>query len=213
MGRIGPTEIIIIAVLIILIFGWKRLPDAARSLGRSARVFKSEVDGRAPPPRYFGDSDDRFELLGMLPARFNRLAIYRGSLLHSAIVVEKRETLKSWTILLAIIAFGFSLIGTFIVRSGVITSVHSFASDPTRGVFILGILAAFVGGALTLFTARAGAMTARGVFAPVSREGALLLNNLLLAVAAFVVFIGTIWPLVAEMAWNRKLSVLSLIHI
>ncbi|KGJ13355.1 heme lyase CcmF/NrfE family subunit [Paracoccus sanguinis] len=129
------------------------------------------------------------------------------ALLHSAIVVEKRETLKSWTILLAIIAFGFSLIGTFIVRSGVITSVHSFASDPTRGVFILGILAAFVGGALTLFTARAGAMTARGVFAPVSREGALLLNNLLLAVAAFVVFIGTIWPLVAEMAWNRKLSV------
>ncbi|QJD17740.1 heme lyase CcmF/NrfE family subunit [Paracoccus sanguinis] len=129
------------------------------------------------------------------------------ALLHSAIVVEKRETLKSWTILLAIIAFGFSLIGTFIVRSGVITSVHSFASDPTRGVFILGILAAFVGGALTLFTARAGAMTARGVFAPVSREGALLLNNLLLAVAAFVVFIGTIWPLVAEMAWNRRLSV------
>ena len=129
------------------------------------------------------------------------------ALLHSAIVVEKRETLKSWTILLAIIAFGFSLIGTFIVRSGVITSVHSFASDPTRGVFILGILAAFVGGALTLFSARAGAMTARGVFAPVSREGALLLNNLLLAVAAFVVFIGTIWPLVAEMAWNRKLSV------
>ena len=129
------------------------------------------------------------------------------ALLHSAIVVEKREVLKSWTILLAIMAFGFSLIGTFIVRSGVITSVHSFASDPTRGVFILGILAAFVGGALTLFTARAGAMTARGVFAPVSREGALLLNNLLLAVAAFVVFIGTIWPLVAEMAWNRKLSV------
>ena len=129
------------------------------------------------------------------------------ALLHSAIVVEKREVLKSWTILLAIIAFGFSLIGTFIVRSGVITSVHSFASDPTRGVFILAILAAFVGGALTLYAARAGAMTARGVFAPVSREGALLLNNLLLAVAAFVVFIGTIWPLVAEMAWGRKLSV------
>ena len=129
------------------------------------------------------------------------------ALLHSAIVVEKREVLKSWTILLAIIAFGFSLIGTFIVRSGVITSVHSFASDPTRGIFILAILAAFVGGALTLYAARAGSMTARGVFAPVSREGALLLNNLLLAVAAFVVFIGTIWPLVAEMAWGRKLSV------
>ena len=129
------------------------------------------------------------------------------ALLHSAIVVEKREVLKSWTILLAIIAFGFSLIGTFIVRSGVITSVHSFASDPTRGIFILAILATFVGGALTLYAARAGSMTARGVFAPVSREGALLLNNLLLAVAAFVVFIGTIWPLVAEMAWGRKLSV------
>lgn len=129
------------------------------------------------------------------------------ALLHSAIVVEKREVLKSWTILLAIIAFGFSLIGTFIVRSGIITSVHSFASDPTRGVFILGILALFVGAALTLFAARAGSMTARGVFAPVSREGALLLNNLLLAVATFVVFIGTVWPLVAEMAWGRKLSV------
>ena len=129
------------------------------------------------------------------------------ALLHSAIVVEKREVLKSWTILLAIIAFGFSLIGTFIVRSGVITSVHSFASDPTRGIFILAILATFVGGALTLYAARAGSMTARGVFAPVSREGALLLNNLLLAVAAFVVLIGTIWPLVAEMAWGRKLSV------
>ncbi|WP_134725858.1 heme lyase CcmF/NrfE family subunit [Paracoccus luteus] len=130
-----------------------------------------------------------------------------AALLHSAIVVEKRETLKAWTILLAIMAFGFSLIGTFIVRSGVITSVHSFASDPSRGVFILAILAFFVGGALTLFAARAGSMTARGVFAPVSREGALLLNNLLLAVAAFVVFVGTIWPLVAEMAWGRKLSV------
>ncbi|HRO13610.1 MAG TPA: heme lyase CcmF/NrfE family subunit [Paracoccus sp. (in: a-proteobacteria)] len=130
-----------------------------------------------------------------------------GALLHSAIVVEKRETLKSWTILLAILAFGFSLIGTFIVRSGVITSVHSFASDPSRGVFILGILAVFVGGALTLYAARAGAMTARGVFAPVSREGALLLNNLLLAVACFVVFVGTVWPLVAEMGWGRKLSV------
>ncbi|HMM07595.1 MAG TPA: heme lyase CcmF/NrfE family subunit [Paracoccus solventivorans] len=133
--------------------------------------------------------------------------LFAAALLHSAIVVEKRETLKSWTILLAIVAFGFSLIGTFIVRSGVITSVHSFASDPARGVFILAILALFVGGALTLFAARAGAMTAKGVFSPVSREGALLLNNMLLAVASLVVFIGTIWPLVAEMFWARKLSV------
>ncbi|AUH32025.1 heme lyase CcmF/NrfE family subunit [Paracoccus tegillarcae] len=130
-----------------------------------------------------------------------------AALLHSAIVVEKREALKSWTILLAIMAFGFSLIGTFIVRSGVITSVHSFANDPERGVFILAILAVFVGAALTLYAARAGAMTAKGVFSPVSREGALVLNNILLAVAAFVVFIGTIWPLVAEFFWDRKLSV------
>ncbi|MCQ0971847.1 heme lyase CcmF/NrfE family subunit [Paracoccus sp. TK19116] len=130
-----------------------------------------------------------------------------AALLHSAIVVEKRESLKSWTILLAIMAFGFSLIGTFIVRSGVITSVHSFASDPARGVFILAILAFFVGGALTLYAARAGAMTAKGVFQPVSREGALVLNNVLLAVSALVVFVGTMWPLLAELLWDRKLSV------
>lgn len=130
-----------------------------------------------------------------------------GALLHSAIVVEKREVLKSWTILLAIMAFGFSLIGTFIVRSGVITSVHSFASDPERGVFILAILLFFLGGALTLYTLRASSMQAKGLFAPVSREGALVLNNIFLAVSAFVVFVGTIWPLVAEMGWGAKLSV------
>lgn len=130
-----------------------------------------------------------------------------AALLHSAIVVEKRESLKAWTILLAILAFGFSLTGTFIVRSGVITSVHAFANDPTRGVFILAILGFFMGGALMLFAARAGVLEARGVFAMVSRETALVANNLLLAVAAFVVFIGTIWPLVAELAFARKLSV------
>ncbi|MFN6977911.1 MAG: heme lyase CcmF/NrfE family subunit, partial [Gemmobacter sp.] len=130
-----------------------------------------------------------------------------AALLHSAIVVEKREALKNWTILLAIMAFGFSLIGTFIVRSGIITSVHAFASDPERGVFILLIFAVFVGGALTLYAARAGAMEARGVFGTVSRESALVLNNVLLAVSCFVVFVGTIWPLVAEMVWDRKLSV------
>ena len=129
------------------------------------------------------------------------------ALLHSAIVVEKRESLKSWTILLAILAFGFSLIGTFIVRSGVITSVHAFANDPERGVFILLILAVFMGGALTLFAWRASTMEAKGIFGMVSRESALVANNLLLAVASFVVFIGTIWPLVAELAWGRKLSV------
>ncbi|MCT4577248.1 heme lyase CcmF/NrfE family subunit [Donghicola sp.] len=130
-----------------------------------------------------------------------------AALLHSAIVVEKREALKSWTILLAILAFGFSLIGTFIVRSGVLTSVHAFANDPERGVFILFILAFFMGGALTLFAARANVMEAKGVFGMVSRESALVANNILLAVAAFVVFIGTIWPLVAEMFFDRKLSV------
>jgi cytochrome c-type biogenesis protein CcmF len=130
-----------------------------------------------------------------------------AALLHSAIVVEKREALKSWTILLAIMAFSFSLIGTFIVRSGVITSVHAFANDPERGVFILAILAVFTGGGLTLFAARAGAMEAKGVFGVVSRETALVFNNILLAVSCFVVFIGTIWPLVSELAFDRKLSV------
>ncbi|PZX14678.1 heme lyase CcmF/NrfE family subunit [Celeribacter halophilus] len=133
--------------------------------------------------------------------------LFAAALLHSAIVVEKRETLKSWTILLAIMAFGFSLIGTFLVRSGVITSVHAFANDPERGVFILLILAVFMGGALALFTLRAGVMQAKGVFALVSRESALVMNNILLAVSSLVVFIGTIWPLVAEALWARKLSV------
>ncbi|WP_170523871.1 heme lyase CcmF/NrfE family subunit [Ruegeria arenilitoris] len=130
-----------------------------------------------------------------------------AALLHSAIVVEKREALKSWTILLAIIAFGFSLIGTFIVRSGLLTSVHAFANDPERGVFILFILVAFIGGALILFAARAQAMEAKGLFGMVSRESALVLNNILLAVSSFVVFFGTLWPMVAEMMFDRKLSV------
>jgi len=130
-----------------------------------------------------------------------------AALLHSAIVVEKRESLKSWTILLAILAFGFSLIGTFIVRSGVITSVHAFANDPERGVFILMILAAFTGGALILYSLRASAMEARGVFGMVSRESALLSNNILLAVSCFVVLFGTLWPIAAEMFFDRKLSV------
>ena len=133
--------------------------------------------------------------------------LFGAALLHSAIVVEKRESLKAWTILLAIMAFGFSLIGTFIVRSGVITSVHSFASDPERGVFILMILGVFTGGALLLFAFRASAMEAKGVFGMVSRESALVANNLLLAVASLVVFVGTVWPLVAELLWDRKLSV------
>ncbi|WP_420863239.1 heme lyase CcmF/NrfE family subunit [Algirhabdus cladophorae] len=130
-----------------------------------------------------------------------------AALLHSAIVVEKREALKAWTILLAILAFGFSLIGAFIVRSGVLTSVHAFANDPERGVYLLIITGVFMGGALLLFSLRAGAMEAKGVFSLVSRESALVLNNILLAVSALVVFVGTIWPLVAEMLFDRKLSV------
>ncbi|MEO0390558.1 MAG: heme lyase CcmF/NrfE family subunit, partial [Pseudomonadota bacterium] len=130
-----------------------------------------------------------------------------AALLHSAIVVEKREALKSWTILLAILAFGFSLIGTFIVRSGLLTSVHAFANDPERGVFILMILGFFMGGALILFAFRAGIMEARGVFGMESRESALVANNILLAVSCFVVFVGTMWPLVAEMFMGRTLSV------
>ncbi|MGR3495838.1 heme lyase CcmF/NrfE family subunit [Citreimonas sp.] len=133
--------------------------------------------------------------------------LFAAALLHSAIVVEKREALKSWTILLAILAFGFSLIGTFIVRSGLLTSVHAFANDPERGMFILYILIFFTGGALTLFAARANAMQAKGVFGVVSRESALVANNILLAVSSFVIFVGTMWPMLAEMFFDRKLSV------
>ena len=129
------------------------------------------------------------------------------ALLHSAIVVEKRETLKSWTVLLAILGFSFSLIGTFIVRSGVITSVHAFANDPERGVFILVILIIAIGGALTLYAMRANSFRSNVVFSPVSRESGLILNNLLLVVSTIVVFVGTIWPLLAELVMGRKLSV------
>ena len=130
-----------------------------------------------------------------------------AALLHSAIVVEKRGTLKSWTILLAILAFSFSLIGAFIVRSGILTSVHAFANDPDRGVFLLLILAAFIGGSLTLYAWRAPVLRSDAVFATVSRESGLVLNNLLLVVATFVVFFGTIWPLLAEILTGRKVSV------
>jgi cytochrome c-type biogenesis protein CcmF len=130
-----------------------------------------------------------------------------AALLHSAIVVEKREALKSWTILLAILAFGFSLIGAFIVRSGILTSVHAFANDPDRGVFLLLIFAVFTGGALTLYAARASALEAKGVFGVVSREAGIVANNVLLAVSTFVVFVGTMWPLFAEMIVGRAVSV------
>jgi len=130
-----------------------------------------------------------------------------GALLHSAIVVEKRNALKTWTILLAILAFSLSLIGTFIVRSGVITSVHAFANDPERGVFILAILGVAIIGSLSLYAWRAPGMRSEGRFQPISREGGLMLNNLALAVAAAVVFIGTLAPLVREFFDGAKISV------
>jgi cytochrome c-type biogenesis protein CcmF len=118
------------------------------------------------------------------------------ALLHSALVMEKRDALKIWTILLAILTFSLSLIGTFLVRSGVLTSVHAFASDPMRGIFILGILILFIGGSLALFAWRAPLLKQGGLFAPISREGALVLNNLLLTVACGTVFVGTLYPMV-----------------
>jgi cytochrome c-type biogenesis protein CcmF len=130
-----------------------------------------------------------------------------AALLHSAIVVEKRDALKSWTILLAILAFSFSLIGAFVVRSGVITSVHAFASDPERGVFLLYILGFYIGGSLLLYASRAPALRTTAVFSTTSRESGLVMNNLLLVVATLVVFLGTIWPLMAELLTGRKMSV------
>jgi cytochrome c-type biogenesis protein CcmF len=129
------------------------------------------------------------------------------ALLHSAIVVEKRDTLKAWTILLAILTFSLSLIGTFLVRSGVLTSVHAFASDPLRGVFILALLGIATGGALLLFAVRAPSLQGGGLFAPISREGGLLLNNLLLTTAAATVLIGTLYPLFLDVVAHQKVSV------
>ncbi|WFU70146.1 heme lyase CcmF/NrfE family subunit [Bradyrhizobium sp. CB2312] len=128
------------------------------------------------------------------------------ALLHSALVMEKRNALKVWTILLSILTFSLSLLGTFLVRSGVITSVHAFATDPTRGVFILLILCLFIGGSLSLFAVRATSLKQGGLFAPISREGALVLNNLLLSVACAVVLFGTLYPLAME-ALDLKISV------
>jgi len=130
-----------------------------------------------------------------------------GALLHSAIVVEKRNALKAWTILLAILAFSLSLVGTFLVRSGVLTSVHAFAVDPARGVYVLGILCVFIGGSLSLYAWRAPTIKAGGLFAPISREGALVLNNLLLTAACASVFIGTLYPLLLESITGAKISV------
>ena len=126
---------------------------------------------------------------------------------HSAAVMEKRDALKVWTIFLAILVFSFSLLGTFLVRSGVLTSVHAFASDPRRGVFILVILAVFIAGPLALFAWRAPMLRQGGLFAPISREGALVLNNLLLTTCCATVVIGTLYPLALEAITGEKISV------
>ena len=129
------------------------------------------------------------------------------ALLHSALVMEKRNALKIWTIFLSIITFSLSLLGTFMVRSGVLTSVHSFATDPTRGLVILALLAVFIGGAFALFAFRASALRVGGLFAPISREGALILNNLFLATATVAVLTGTLYPLLLEATTGKTISV------
>ena len=129
------------------------------------------------------------------------------ALLHSAVVMEKRGALKVWTILLAILTFSLSLIGTFLVRSGVLTSVHAFATDPRRGIFILAILIVFIGGALALYAWRAPLLKQGGLFAPISREGALVFNNLFLTTACATVFVGTLYPLALEALTGEKISV------
>jgi cytochrome c-type biogenesis protein CcmF len=129
------------------------------------------------------------------------------ALIHSSIVVERRETLKSWTVLLAIVTFSLSLVGTFLVRSGVLSSVHAFAVDPRRGTFILGLLVVAIGGSLSLYAVRAPSLKGGGLFAPISREGALLLNNVLLATCAATVFLGTLYPLFLDAVHGPKISV------
>ena len=129
------------------------------------------------------------------------------ALLHSALVVERRNALVSWTILLAILTFSLSLVGTFLVRSGVLTSVHAFALDPARGVFILGLILLATGGALTLYAFRAPHLKSGAPFALISRESGLTVNNVLLSAAAATVFLGTFYPLVVDMMGNDKISV------
>jgi cytochrome c-type biogenesis protein CcmF len=129
------------------------------------------------------------------------------ALLHSAIVTEKRDAFKSWTILLAILTFSLSLLGTFIVRSGLLTSVHAFAVDPERGFYILMLLALSIGGSLTLFAWRAPMMEPGGLFKPISREAGLMINNLILVTATGTVLFGTLYPLFLEAVTGDKISV------
>ena len=129
------------------------------------------------------------------------------ALLHSALVMEKRDSLKVWTVLLAILTFSLSLMGTFLVRSGVLSSVHAFAVDPERGVFVLAIMVFFTGGGLALFAVRARELRQGGAFNPISREGGLVLNNILLSTACATVLIGTLYPLALEAITGAKISV------
>lgn len=129
------------------------------------------------------------------------------ALIHSLAATEKRDVFKNWTILLAISAFALSLLGTFLVRSGVITSVHAFATDPTRGVFILALLGVYIGGALFLYALRAPATDNGGRFRLISRETFLLLNSILMVVAMLTVLLGTLYPLLIEALGQGKLSV------
>ena len=129
------------------------------------------------------------------------------ALIHSQAVTEKRNLFKSWSVLLAIFAFSFSLLGTFLVRSGVLTSVHAFASDPERGLFILVILAITIGGSLILYALNAEKIKTTGNFELVSRESFMLMNNILLVVITFAVLFGTLLPLIADVFGLRKLSV------
>ncbi|MBS0473628.1 MAG: heme lyase CcmF/NrfE family subunit [Proteobacteria bacterium] len=128
------------------------------------------------------------------------------ALLHSASVLASRNALRAWTVMLGVVAFSMSMVGTFLVRSGILTSVHAFAVDPTRGAFILGLLAIYIGGALLLFALRAGTVTEGERFAVVSREGALVVNNVMLSATLGIVLIGTLYPLLAE-ALGSKVSV------
>jgi cytochrome c-type biogenesis protein CcmF len=129
------------------------------------------------------------------------------ALIHSLAVTEKRGLFKSWTLLLAILAFSLSLLGTFLVRSGVLVSVHSFAADPQRGMFILAFLVCMIGGALALYSWRAPLLKSQAGFEGTAREAFLLYNNIALVLAALVVFIGTLAPLVNDALGLKSISV------
>lgn len=130
-----------------------------------------------------------------------------AALLHSAVVTERRGALAGWTVFLALIAFTFSMLGAFLVRSGVLTSVHAFAVDPTRGVLLLGILGVTAGAGFALFAWRGSALTSQGAFAPISRESSLVLNNLILSASAATVLLGTLYPLIVEGITGDAVSV------